>query len=290
MEMEKHERRQAILMLLAAAVLWSLGGMLIKLVEWNPLAIAGMRSAISALLFFVLLRKPKITWSAIQIGGAIAYAGTVIFFVMANKTTTAANAILLQYTAPVYIALFSAWFLGERVTWLDWLTIALVLTGMTLFLYDSLGTGRLIGDGIALISAICFASLAMLLRKQKDSSPFESVLLGNLLTAIIGLPFMFQSMPSAKSWLGLILLGVFQLGFSYVLYARAIQHVTALEATLISFIEPLLNPLWVALTRGEIPSVLAMIGGLIVLGAVAARSVLSNLNKSGQASVQKAEV
>ncbi|HYE71871.1 MAG TPA: DMT family transporter [Blastocatellia bacterium] len=284
MEIEKHERRRAIVMLLAAAVLWSIGGMLIKLVEWNPLAIAGMRSAISALVFLVFLRKPKITWSAVQIGGAIAYAGTVIFFVIANKTTTAANAILLQYTSPVYIALFSAWLLGERVTWLDWLTIALVLIGMTLFLYDSLGTGRLLGDSMALISAVCFASLVMLLRKQKDSSPFESVLLGNLLTAIIGLPFMFQSMPSAKSWLGLILLGVFQLGFSYVLYTKAIQHVTALEATLISFIEPLLNPLWVALTRGEIPSVLAMIGGLIVLGAVAARSVLSNLNKNAQAS------
>jgi drug/metabolite transporter (DMT)-like permease len=270
-------------MLVAAAFLWSIGGMLIKLVEWNPMAIAGTRSAISALLFLAVLRRPKFTWSWVQLAAAAAYAGTVISFVFANKLTTAANAILLQYTAPVYIALFGAWLLGERVTWLDWLTIALVLAGMTLFLFESLGAGRLLGDAVALLSAVCFASLVMLLRKQKDASPFESVLLGNLLTALVGLPFMFQSMPNAKSWVGLILLGVFQLGFSYVLYTKAIQHVTALEATLISFVEPLLNPVWVALTRGEIPGALSITGGLIVLGAVAVRSVLSSRLRSLQA-------
>jgi drug/metabolite transporter (DMT)-like permease len=100
MEQTLHERRRAIWMLVAAAFLWSLGGMLIKLVEWNPLAIAGMRSAISALLFLIFLRRPKFTWSAVQIAAAVAYAGTVIAFVVANKLTTAANAILLQYTAP----------------------------------------------------------------------------------------------------------------------------------------------------------------------------------------------
>jgi drug/metabolite transporter (DMT)-like permease len=284
METISHERR-AIWMLVAAAFLWSIGGMLIKLVEWNPMAIAGMRSAISALLFLAVLRRPKFTWSWVQLAAAAAYAGTVISFVFANKLTTAANAILLQYTAPVYIALFGAWLLGERVTWLDWLTIALVLAGMTLFLFESLGAGRLVGDAVALLSAVCFASLVMLLRKQRNASPFESVLLGNLLTALVGLPFMFQSMPNAKSWVGLILLGVFQLGFSYVLYTKAIQHVTALEATLISFVEPLLNPVWVALTRGEIPGALSITGGLIVLGAVAVRSVLSSRLKSVQAEV-----
>jgi drug/metabolite transporter (DMT)-like permease len=284
METISHERR-AIWMLVAAAFLWSIGGMLIKLVEWNPMAIAGMRSAISALLFLAVLRRPKFTWSWVQLAAAAAYAGTVISFVFANKLTTAANAILLQYTAPVYIALFGAWLLGERVTWLDWLTIALVLAGMTLFLFESLGAGRLVGDAVALLSAACFASLVMLLRKQRNASPFESVLLGNLLTALVGLPFMFQSMPNAKSWVGLILLGVFQLGFSYVLYTKAIQHVTALEATLISFVEPLLNPVWVALTRGEIPGALSITGGLIVLGAVAVRSVLSSRLKSVQAEV-----
>jgi drug/metabolite transporter (DMT)-like permease len=282
METISHERR-AIWMLVAAAFLWSIGGMLIKLVEWNPMAIAGMRSAISALLFLAVLRRPKFTWSWVQLAAAAAYAGTVISFVFANKLTTAANAILLQYTAPVYIALFGAWLLGERVTWLDWLTIALVLAGMTLFLFESLGAGRLVGDAVALLSAACFASLVMLLRKQRNASPFESVLLGNLLTALVGLPFMFQSMPNAKSWVGLILLGVFQLGFSYVLYAKAIRHVTALEATLISFIEPLLNPVWVALVRGEIPGALSITGGLVVLGAVAVRSVLSSRLKSLQA-------
>jgi len=262
-------------MLLSAAFLWSLGGLLIKLVEWNSLAIAGMRSAISALLFLLLLRRPKFNWSATQLGGAVAYAGTVVLFVMANKLTTAANAILLQYTAPVYIALLGAWFLGERARWLDWLTIAFVLVGMALFLMDGLSSGRWLGDGLALLSAVSFAWMALLMRKQRHASPFESVLLGNLLAALIGLPFMFQSMPSARSWLGLILLGVFQLGFSYVLYVKAIRHVTALEATLTSVVEPILNPLWVVLMIGEAPGRLAAVGGSIVLAAIVGRGLLN---------------
>jgi drug/metabolite transporter (DMT)-like permease len=107
-------RSKAVVLLVMAALLWSTGGLLIKLIPWHTIAIAGSRSAIAALLFFVYARKLKWTGSSAQIGGAAAYAGTVILFVVATKMTTAANAILLQYTAPVYVALFGAWFLKER--------------------------------------------------------------------------------------------------------------------------------------------------------------------------------
>lgn len=279
------ERRQAVILLIIAAVLWSTGGFLIKLVVWHPFAIAGMRSAIAAVVLLLFVRRPQITWSATQLGCALAYAGTVVMFAVANKYTTAANAILLQYTAPVYIALFGAWFLNERTTRLDWMTVFLVLTGMTLFLFDGLKTGNWLGNGLALASAVSFASLVLLLRKQKDASPIESVILGNLLAALIGLPFMFGTMPGAQSWLGLILLGVFQLGISYLLYAKAIRHITALEAVLIPVIEPLLNPIWVMLMFGEKPSGLALIGGIIVLGSVTGRGVISNLMKGSPATV-----
>ncbi len=279
------ERRQAVILLIIAAVLWSTGGFLIKLVVWHPFAIAGMRSAIAAVVLLLFVRRPQITWSATQLGCALAYAGTVVMFAVANKYTTAANAILLQYTAPVYIALFGAWFLNERTTRLDWMTVFLVLTGMTLFLFDGLKTGNWLGNGLALASAVSFASLVLLLRKQKDASPIESVILGNLLAALIGLPFMFGTMPGAQSWLGLILLGVFQLGISYLLYAKAIRHITALEAVLIPVIEPLLNPIWVMLMFGEKPSGLALIGGIIVLGSVTARGVVSNWMKSNTAAL-----
>ena len=268
------QRRQAIIFLLIASVLWSLGGLLIKLIEWNALAIAGMRSAIAAIVLLFYLRRPKFHWSATQVGGALAYACTVVLFVIANKLTTAANAILLQYAAPIYVALFGAWFLGEKASRLDWLTIFFVIGGMTLFFLDELSGGGWWGNIFAIISGISFAWLVLFLRKQKDGSPFESVLLGNVIAALVGLPFMFESMPDAKSSLGLLLLGVFQLGFSYIFYAAAIKHVSALEGILIPVLEPLLNPIWVFLLVGETPGRWAVVGGVLVLGVVTARGIL----------------
>jgi drug/metabolite transporter (DMT)-like permease len=205
------------------------------------------------------------------LGGAICYAGTVILFVIANKWTTAANAILLQYTAPIYVALLSAWFLKERITKSDLITIAAAIGGMALFFLDDLSKGGFWGNIVAILSGIAFAGTALFLRKQKDSSPLESVFIGNILTLLIGLPVMLQSSPAASGWLGLILLGVFQLGFSYILYAEAIKHVTALEAILIPVIEPILNPIWVFLLLHETPGRWAIIGGIIVLLSVILR-------------------
>lgn len=274
------EQRKAIFYLLAAAILWSLGGLLIKMVAWNALAIAGMRSAIAFVFLLLFLRRPRFVWSAAQIGGGIAYAATVTLFVMANKSTTAANAILLQYTAPVYIALFGAWFLDERADRGDWLTIVLTLGGMTLFFVDDLSTGNLLGNIYAVSSGVSFAWLVLFLRRQKAESPVESILLGNAITALIGLPFMLKTMPDAGSWAGLLLLGVFQLGLPYLLYSRAIKHVNALEAIIIPIVEPILNPLWVLLLLGETPGFWSLIGGIIVLGAVTTRAMLKIIGKN----------
>ena len=271
------ERYKAIGFLIVTAILWSSGGLLIKWVSWNPIAIAGARSAIAVLVLLAVLRRPHLTWSFAQIGGAIAYAASVILFVSATKLTTAANAILLQYTAPIYIALFGAWFLGERATRLDWITIFVVIGGMVLFFLDDLTTGGFWGNVCAISSGVTFASFILFMRKQKSDSPLESVLLGNILTALIGFPFMFEAMPSASSWVGLMLSGVLQLGLSHVLYATAIKHVTALEAILISVIEPILNPVWVLLIMGETPGPWALLGGFIVLVSVTIRYVVTAL-------------
>jgi drug/metabolite transporter (DMT)-like permease len=263
-----------LLLAFGAGLLWSLGGLLIKSVDWNPLAIAGARSAIASLLVLAVLRRPKLTWSRAQVGGALAYAATVILFVAANKLTTAANAILLQYTAPVYTAILGARFLGERATRGDWVTIVIVIFGVMMFFLDHWTFGGLAGNLLALISGLAFSLLGVFLRKQKDESALESVLIGNLITALIGLPFMFQSVPGGQSWLSLVLLGVFQLGLSYLLYSEALKRISALEGILISSIEPILNPLWVFLVMGERPGPWALIGGAIVLIAVTGRSLL----------------
>ena len=180
------------------------------------------------------------------------------------------------YTAPVWVALLGAWFLREHPTRGDWATIVAALGGLGLFLYDGLQLGQLTGVLVALASGIGFAVMTILLRKQKDGSALESIILGNLLGVVVGLPALLRApaLP-ATGWAALVLLGVVQLGLSYLLYSRAIKHVTALEAVLIPVLEPILNPLWVMLTVGERPSPLALLGGAIVLGAVTTRAIVS---------------
>lgn len=266
----------AIFQLLSTAVLWSLGGLLIKLIQWNPIAIAGGRSIIAALMMLAILKRPKLRWDKYLILGALSYSATVILFVMSTKFTTAANAILLQYTAPIYIAILGAWFLKEKTSWLDWTTVFVVLLGMVMFFLDEISSGNFLGNILAILSGITFALISIFLRKQKDKTPMESVFWGNILTAIIALPFMFGAVPDTKSILVLLLSGIFQLGLSYILYSYAIKKVTALESILITVIEPILNPIWVLLAIGEKPSFMAIIGGCIVLIAIVMRNIINN--------------
>lgn len=263
----------ALSLLAVTAVFWSLGGLLVKLVDWNPIAIAGARSLIAALLILFFIKKPSFKFSFLKFASAFVYAAQVILFVYATKLTTAANAITLQYTAPIYVAVFGALFLKEKVRWYDIITIAAVFGGMLLFFIDKLSPGGLLGNILAIISGIAFAFLALLLRLQKDDSPLDRIFWGNIMTAVVALPFMFQSMPDTRSLLGISLLGIFQLGLSYILFSIAIKNVTALEAVLIPFIEPVLNPIWVALVVHEFPGIYSMIGGGFVLLVVAARCI-----------------
>jgi drug/metabolite transporter (DMT)-like permease len=250
---------------------------LLKSVAWPPLAVAGGRGLVATVFLLLVCRRSlRFTWSPLQLGTAAAYAGCTVLFAAATKLTTAANAILLQYTAPVWVALFGAWLLGERATRADWLTIAAVFAGMCIFLYDGLRLHDLAGILVAIASGVCFAAMIMLLRKQKDGSPIESVILGNFLGFLVGLPAIWSAPPlNHTGMLALLLLGVVQLGVAYLLYVRAIRHVTAMEAVLIPVIEPILNPVWVMLVLGEKPSPLALFGGVIVVGAVTWRAVAS---------------
>lgn len=267
---------RAIGQLLLAALFWSLGGLLIKSADWPPLAVAGGRGLVAAIFLALTNRGLRFTFSPIQLIAAFAYAGCTVLFVASTKLTTAANAILLQYTAPIWIALLGAWFLGEKTTRTDWLTILVVLGGMALFFADGLAFGGALGNLLGVLSGVCFAAMTIALRKQKDGSPVESIILGNVIAFFIGLPFMIGvPAPSPTGIAAIIALGVVQLGFSYWLYARAIRHVTALEAVIIPIVEPILNPVWVFLVSGEKPSRWALLGGLIVITAVTARALSS---------------
>jgi drug/metabolite transporter (DMT)-like permease len=265
-----------VLLLILAAMLWSTGGLLIKLVDWNTLAIAGTRSAIAAATLYLFLPRPRWTFSKAQIGGAIAYTATVVLFVAATRLTTAANAIFLQYTAPVYVAILGILLLREFPARIDYLLMALALAGIGMFFFEQLNFEGFWGNMCALASGLSLALVVIALRKQKDASPVDTILLGNILTALICLPFVFTGpMPGMQSWGVLLLLGIFQLGLSYVFYAAAIKHVRALDAMLIGIIEPILNPLWVMLVIGEIPGTWPLAGGGVVLLAATLRAALT---------------
>ena len=281
------QRPRGIAAVALCAFLWSTSGLFIKLVPWNPLAIAGIRSLLGGLVMLAWLRRPHLTWSCTQIAAAVLYAATMISFVAANKLTTSANAILLQYGAPVYAALLAAPLLGERTHWFDWLTIAIILGGMVLFFLDELSAGGLAGNLVAVASGVLFAFAMIMLRKQKEGSPLESIMLSQFLAFAVSIPFLFSGMPgtggagpaasgwpAARAWLALAFLGVFQMGLSSILLAYGVRHVTTVQAFLITMIEPIFNPVWVFVLLGEKPTRFALAGGVVILAATTLRSLL----------------
>ena len=267
--------RKAIYYQALAAVLFSTGGLLIKVVSVEPMALMGVRSAIAALVIGLFMGRPRFHRSLPQLGGAIALAAAQGFFIFANRDTTAANAIFIQYTAPVFVAFFGIRYLREPVGKLDWLSLATIGVGLLFFYSDGLTAAGATGNLYALLAGLAFAWFLLFMRKQKDASTIETVFLGNVLAALLGLPFLREVAPSAVDWSGMLILGVFQIGLPFILVARAIKELTAVEAVLIQALEPILSPLWVVLFIGETPTPLALLGGAVVVGAVTLRSILS---------------
>lgn len=264
-------------------MIWSSGGLAIKLVDLNPMAITGVRSILSTFTLLALFRgKLDFSLSGARLGAACGYAGLLITTVVATKLTTSANAILLAYTAPIYVALLAPMFLGEKTRRSDWLFIGVTLGGMMLFFLDRLSPTGLWGNIIAVGSGVSYAAFTLCMRAQRCSSPVESVILGHAITALVGVPFLMQGLPDASGWLGLAYLGILQQGVSLALYVWAIKHLGALEAILIMTLEPIFNPVWVALGYGEIPGPWAIAGGTVVIGAVTARGIVGTMRTTGR--------
>jgi drug/metabolite transporter (DMT)-like permease len=269
------ERTKAIIFVLLAAILWSTAGLMIKVISWGPLAILGGRSIFSSIVLLLYIRRIPTKLTRWKILAAVGHILTASLFVFATKLTTAANAIFLQYTAPVYIILLAAWFLHERPTRVDWISMLIIFAGMFLFFGDKLSLNGLNGNILAVLSGITLAFMTVALRAQKDGSPAESILIAHVFTAIVGFPFVLREAWTVTNWLIILYLGIFQIGFSFVFFSAAIKHIPALEATLISTLEPVLNPIWVFLFIGEQPGLFALVGGVIVLSGVALNAVSS---------------
>jgi drug/metabolite transporter (DMT)-like permease len=267
------QRRKSIVYLLLAATLWSTGGLMIKAITWGPVSILAGRSIFSTIMFFIYLRRFPTHWTRWKIIASVAHILTALLFITATKLTTAANAIFLQYTAPLYIVLLGIWFLKERPTRTDWISMAIIISGMLLFFGDQFSLNGMYGNLLAIFSGLTMAVMNVSLRAQKAGSPAESILLAHLFTAIVGFPYVLKESWTVNNWLIIIYLGIFQIGLSFVFFTSAIKHVPAIEATLISTLEPILNPVWVFLFIGEEPGRFALVGGLIVLVGVALNAV-----------------
>lgn len=269
-------KSKAIVLVIITALLWSMGGFFVKFIDWNGISIAGGRSIIAAVFICVCLRRlpvfhrNKDVWLC-----ALSYSLVVISFVSATKLTTAANAILLQYMAPVYVALLAPFILKEKTTRRDWLFIAIAMGGMVLFFVDSISDSGMEGNLLAIISGMCFAFFILFLRKVPAGTSADTVIWGNILAFLFCLPFMdFANLPSLHGKIALLAMGCLQLGLSYYLYAKASPHLCALELVVVPIIEPILNPVLVALLIHEIPDKWSIIGGIIVLCTISIWSVI----------------
>lgn len=264
-----HDRQKAVLCLALAALLWSLGGLFIKSIHWDALSIAGVRSLFAAILIFSFIPEArKVPQSRAVWFGALAYAGMVISLVAATKLTTAANAIFLQYTAPIYVAIFSFVFLHEKIKSKDLIVIFCTGIGMVLFFVEEFSFASITGNLLGIASGICFAIMVICFKFIKSSEPSTIPLYGNLFAFILTVPFWQMPLPDNLSLLALVFLGLFQLDLPYLIYSRALKYVTALEGVLIPVIEPVLNPIWVFLVIGEQPSFWAVCGGAIVITVI----------------------
>jgi drug/metabolite transporter (DMT)-like permease len=198
----------------------------------------------------------------------------VTLFVVANKWTTAANAILLQSTAPVWVIVFGALIERTRPRRSDLLAVAVALVGLLLVLADRVGAAGGRGNVAALVSGVFFGLMMLLMRRQRSAPLFQTLALGNLAAALLALPWIWPDLGLDRHDLAiLVVLGIGQLGLGYFLFTIAIRRLPALEVSLLALLEPVLNPIWVFLARGERPGPLVLLGGMIVIGVLALHAI-----------------
>ncbi|MBQ7822006.1 MAG: DMT family transporter [Clostridia bacterium] len=261
--------RKATLIMALVSVMWSIAGVLIKYIDCNPIVIAGIRSFVAAMtvLVYMLISKTKFVINKQTLLNAVVCAMTFFSFVGANKLTSSANAIVIQYSAPVFVLLYQVIFKRQRPRINDVICVIITILGVAMFFKDSMGEGRVIGDLVAIIAALGFAGIFIVVGEADQVTSINGVLQGQLLTALVGIPFVFFTENTFDvQTVGLFLiLGVVQLGIPYTLVAIAGPYCPALVSTVVTVFEPLLNPVWVALIYGEIPGVWSFIGGVVVI-------------------------
>lgn len=278
--------RKGLVYISFTAFLWSTSGLFIKLLQLDAFQISFYRSGIAALTVLIVStlrnRAPgksvKLQFDRVSILSSFFFAGILILFVVATKKTTAANAIFLQFTAPIYLLILEPLFLKSKFEPKNLITITVSILGMILFFFGRLEIGSIYGNLTAIASGICFACFALLLKKkkleQKSENTLNSIILGNAIIAVISFFIIFPNFAlSCTEVLILLYMGIFQIGISYMIFNEGIKYVSATESMIIATMEAIFNPIWVFLGIGERPSVYAIAGAAIILTAILWRNL-----------------
>lgn len=281
------KHRDGSLLIFIAAVMWSFGGLAAKILTWNAFSIACIRGLIAFAVILIYRGKTRISFSKSTILSAISLTLTTTLFMLANKLTTSANAIVLQYSAPVFILLFSFVFQKYVPSRKDVIAVSLTLFGISLFFIDRLQTGYWLGDFIGVLSGVSFAGV-FFANRLPNANPVDASLLGNLFSIFL-LPFLFFDRNfltfSTLNWTVILLMGTLQLGIPYILFSLGIKRTSAVKSSVIATIEPILNPIWVFIAVGEVPGTLSLFGGAIVLITIAIYNITKtkeNYNINGE--------
>lgn len=270
------KQSKGIFYVLMAAVLFSIGGLCIKMVPWSPLAINGARNLISSIMIGIYLKMThhKIVINPAVLFGAVCMTGVTTLYTIANKLTTAANTIVLQFTAPVFVIFFMWIFFKERPKRVDIIATAAVFAGILCFFIDGLSSGNMLGNIVAVLSGVAYAGVFMMNSFEKSDS-LSSIFLGQALSAMTCSWFVFGETDFGVTAVGGILaLGIFQVGLAYILMSKGLDEVPAVTASLTTAIEPILNPILVAIFYHEMITSLSFVGAVIVIIAVVGYNVL----------------
>ena len=266
-----------------AAMFFSIGGLCIKVIPWSPLAINGARNLIASAVTGLYLRaaRHRIRINRPVLIGAVSTMGTTTLFTIANKLTTAANAIVLQFTAPVFVIIFMALIFGVKPKRMEILTCGAVFLGVAVFFADGIRAGNTTGNVTAILSGMCYAGVFMM-NTAKGADAVSSCFLSQLISGLIFAPLCLRETDFSRPVLATVLiLGVVQVGVAYILFSIGIRRTNAVTASLIAGLEPVMNPIWVALFYGENVSLPAIVGAAIVIGAILIYNVRTAVPQSG---------
>ena len=263
----KDMRKAAIGMMLAASVCFASGGLFMKLIPWNALAINGARNVIACIVIgiYIIVTHHRLKINSTVLIGALAMAGVTTAYSIANKLTTAGNTIILQYTAPIWIMVMMYLFFGKKPNRTGVISIMIVLLGILCFFFEGMSTGKWVGDLVALLSGVFYAGVFMLNSFEKGDA-LSSVFFGQLLCGVCLSPLVLKETDfSAPVLWSVFLLGAVQVGLAYIFFTTGTKYIDPLTASIINALEPILNPVLVAVFYGEKLGRLSFLGAVIVL-------------------------